>query len=160
MSYVKPEDVKSPQPFWRLHRVLREGVEDDWAAAEGQWKDGDEVWRDRLAIRWNGSPGWPLGNPQSSGHATWFIVPNELEEAARKAIASLTWASEIDALMIQGITWDDLIKKGKALAERMGYGAPVTHSTLKAHAKYRGSQKSWKVIKMTKTEVQIEKVKT
>ena len=61
--------------------------------------------------------------------------------------------------MIQGITWDDLIKKGKALAERMGYGAPVTLSTLKAHAKYRDSQKSWKVIKMTKTEVQIEKVK-
>ena len=89
MSYVKPEDVKSPVRFWRLHRVLHEGVEDDWAAAEGQWKDGDEVWRDRLAIRWNGTSDWPLGNPQSSGHATWFIVPNELEKAVRKVIASL-----------------------------------------------------------------------
>ena len=89
MSYVKPGDVKSPQRFWRLHRVLHEGVEYDWAAAEGQWKDGDGVWRDRLAIRWNESPSRPLGNRQSSGHATWFIVPNELEKAVRKVIAAL-----------------------------------------------------------------------
>ena len=63
-------------------------VRGGWSAAEGQWED-DGVWNDVLAIRWNGSSDAEIGNPQSRGCATWFIVPDELENAIRAAIASL-----------------------------------------------------------------------
>jgi hypothetical protein len=46
-----------------------------------------------VGLRWNGSPEESgKGNPQSHGHATWFIVPDELAptvlEAARRLEAS------------------------------------------------------------------------
>jgi hypothetical protein len=28
-------------------------------------------------MRWNGNAENPIGNPQSRGLATWFIIPNE-----------------------------------------------------------------------------------
>ena len=89
MSYVKPEDVKSPKSHWRLHRVLHDGGEYEWSAAEGQWENGEGLWVKRLALRWNGSSDAERGNPQSRAYATWFIVPTELEKAVRKVIASL-----------------------------------------------------------------------
>ena len=92
MSYVKPEDVKSPKSYWRLHRVLHDGEEDSWSAAEGQWENDEGSWDEPLAIRWNGGRGGKIGSSQSHGHATLFIVPPELEDAVRKAITSLpTW---------------------------------------------------------------------
>ena len=57
-----------------------------WSAAEGPWDNGG-LWRDVLAVRWNGSEAAEIGNPQSRGVATWFIVPNELETVLRQAIA-------------------------------------------------------------------------
>ena len=50
---------------------------------------GDGLWGEVLAIRWNGSAGAEIGNPQSRGLATWFIVPEELEQTVRDAIANL-----------------------------------------------------------------------
>lgn len=88
MNYVKPQDVDSPRSRWRLRRVLFDGGERSWSAAEGQW-DNDGLWNEVLAIRWNGSGGAEIGNPQSRGLATWFIVPDELEGAFREAIARL-----------------------------------------------------------------------
>ena len=89
MKYDKPEDVKSPKSHWRLQRVLHDGGEFEWSAAEGQWwAEGEGLWVERLAIRWNGGGSAKRGNPQSRGYATWFIVPPELEDAVRKAIAS------------------------------------------------------------------------
>lgn len=88
MSYVKPAAVISPKNRWRLTQVLYEGEAGGWAAAEGQW-DENGRWGDVLAIRWNGTNGAPIGNPQSRGLATWFIVPAELEPAIRKKIAEL-----------------------------------------------------------------------
>lgn len=32
----------------------------------------------RLAVRWSCVEGRPLGNPSSSGHPTWFLLPEEL----------------------------------------------------------------------------------
>jgi len=81
MSYIKPEDVTSPRSLWQLDKVLYDGGEEKWAAAEGQW-DGEQV----LAIRWNGSEDKEIGNPQSSGHPTWFIVPPKLEDVIRKRL--------------------------------------------------------------------------
>lgn len=85
MSYVKPEDVDSPRNRWRLRRVLHDGGEGGWSAAEGQWEH-EGLWGEVLAIRWNGSEGAEIGNPQSRGLATWFIVPEELESPIREAI--------------------------------------------------------------------------
>ena len=87
MSYVKPGDVISPKNRWRLRCVLHDGDEGGWSAAEGQW-ESDGFWGEVLAVRWNGSTGAEIGNPQSRGLATWFIVPKELEQPVRDAIAS------------------------------------------------------------------------
>ena len=89
MSYTKPEDVSSPKNRWRLRRVLHDGDEGGWSAAEGQWEN-EGLWGEVLAIRWNGTAGAEIGNPQSRGLATWFIMPEELEQTVRDAIASLS----------------------------------------------------------------------
>lgn len=88
---MRPHDVDSPKRQWRLHAVLYDGGKDRWAAAEGQWERQQEDgarWEDVLALRWNGKDD-ELGNPQSRGRATWFIVPEELEPAIRAVIAEL-----------------------------------------------------------------------
>lgn len=85
-EYVKPGEALSPKKHWRLHRVLYDGGAGGWSAAEGQWEDNG-VWENRLAIRWNGTPDAQIGNPQSRGLPTWFIVPEELADALREAIS-------------------------------------------------------------------------
>ena len=84
MRYIKPKKVTSPQDRWRLNRVVYPGAEGGWSAAEGWWNDSGV-----LALRWNGDDDTPMGNPQSRGYPTWFIVPDELEGAVREAISSL-----------------------------------------------------------------------
>jgi hypothetical protein len=43
--------------------------------------DGEE----RIGIRWNGREEQPeIGNPQSRGKPTWFVVPRELENLVRE----------------------------------------------------------------------------
>lgn len=76
-NYVRPSDVHAPKRHWSLVQVLFDGGEmtDDnkWDASSlaiGRW-DNTPV----LAMRWNGSKDSPLGNPQSRGLATWFIIP-------------------------------------------------------------------------------------
>ena len=81
MAYVRPKEVIAPQDRWKLTEVLHNGGEDSWSAAEGRWDE-----EHCLGVRWNGNRENPLGNPQSSGHSTWFIVPKELEEAVRSAL--------------------------------------------------------------------------
>lgn len=89
MNYVKPQNVESPKSRWRLRQVLHDGGEGSWSAAEGQW-DHDGLWSEVLAIRWNGTTGAEIGNPQSRGLATWFIVPQEVEGPLREAISNLS----------------------------------------------------------------------
>ena len=74
MPYIRPEQVTAPQNHWQLNNVLYDGGADGWSAAEGLW-DGERA----LALRWNGNDNQEKGNPISSGHPTWFIVPEELE---------------------------------------------------------------------------------
>jgi hypothetical protein len=45
--------------------------------------------QDRIGIRWNGGEGPGVGNPQSRGNATWFILPDELSEAVLNRIEEL-----------------------------------------------------------------------
>jgi hypothetical protein len=82
-TYIKPTDVHSPKRYWSLIHVLFDGGADlplredrpetsCHSLAMGRW-DGNPV----LAIRWNGGPENPLGNPQSRGLPTWFILPEQ-----------------------------------------------------------------------------------
>jgi hypothetical protein len=46
--------------------------------------------RERIGIRWNGGDDGPgIGNPQSRGNATWFILPEELAEVILNKIDDL-----------------------------------------------------------------------
>jgi hypothetical protein len=82
-TYVKPSDVHSPKRHWSLVHVLFDGGADQpegvdrpetscHSLAIGLW-DSEPV----LAMRWNGGKESPLGNPQSRGLPTWFIVPEQ-----------------------------------------------------------------------------------
>lgn len=82
MSYVKANAVRAPKGAWALIQVLVDNgpstpEKGQWSLAVGGWY-GER----RLAARWNGhdaSDGSPVGNPQSRGIPTWFIVPHEFE---------------------------------------------------------------------------------
>ncbi len=84
-SYIRPTDVHAPRRRWSLICVLFDGGPSDPekgakghhnsspnSLAIGRW-DNEPV----LAMRWNGNETNPLGNPQSRGLPTWFIVPEQ-----------------------------------------------------------------------------------
>jgi len=71
-TYIKPTEVQSPKRFWSLIHVLFDGGEGQSSLAIGRW-DNKPV----LAMRWNGDGENPLGNPQSRGLPTWFVVPDQ-----------------------------------------------------------------------------------
>jgi len=65
-AYIVPEKVISPQKHWSLIKVLHDGGPGNYSVALG---------------RWNGSGDSPIGNPQSRGLPTWFIVPGNYQES-------------------------------------------------------------------------------
>jgi len=79
MHYIQPELVISPKGMVSDLNILINTGEEGWALARLKW-DGDPS----IAIRWNGGskdnrfPG--IGNPQSRGVPTWFILPSEIGE--------------------------------------------------------------------------------
>ena len=80
-TYITPDKVVSPRRNWRLIRVLETGAQEDSngdrvAIAIGTWDNYM-----RLAMRWNGNEDGPIGNPQSRGLPTWFMIPGRLNEA-------------------------------------------------------------------------------
>jgi hypothetical protein len=80
--YIPPSEVISPKRSWTLIKVLYdEGKSDQGNArasvALGKWGK-DPV----LAMRWNGDEeNNTIGNPQSRGLPTWFIVPKHFRDA-------------------------------------------------------------------------------
>jgi hypothetical protein len=78
MPFTAPETVTSPKGSVSNLRVLLNTGEHGWSLAAMRWED-----RDALGIRWNGHAGNPLGNPQSRGIPTWFILPDELAATIR-----------------------------------------------------------------------------
>jgi len=80
-KFVPPAQVTSPRRHWTLVAVVLDGGEGNWAAAIGRW-DGKPV----LVIRWNGNDDNPIGNPQSRGLPTWFVVPDELRGSILETI--------------------------------------------------------------------------
>ena len=77
MSYVKPDLVLSPKSSVSDLEVVYDGGEESWSLAKLKW-GGREV----LGLRWNGGsqdPRFPgIGNPQSRGVPTWFVLPDEI----------------------------------------------------------------------------------
>lgn len=87
MGYIDPETVDSPKASWKLTKVVYNSSpgQGGWSVAEGDW-EGDPC----LGVRWNGDESEPgVGNPQSRGYPTWFIVPEGLEDAIRREIKFL-----------------------------------------------------------------------
>ena len=85
-DYITPDEVTSPRKNWNLIRVLEDGHEPDSfdnrvAIAIGTWREDDEDAKTVLGMRWNGNKGWPIGNPQSRGLPTWFIIPRRLQDS-------------------------------------------------------------------------------
>lgn len=76
MKYVHPSDVVSPKKHFTLITVLHDEGSGAWALALGKWKNSPV-----LAMRWNGNKESPIGNPQSRGLPTWFIIPEEYNES-------------------------------------------------------------------------------
>lgn len=73
---MKPSEVRSPREHWTLIEVLYDGADDPGdSLAVGEW-DGAR----RLAARWNGGPKG-IGNPQSRGLPTWFVIPPRYNRA-------------------------------------------------------------------------------
>lgn len=72
-GHIQAMDVLAPRRHWTLVDVLHDFGEGEAVLALGRW-DGEK----RLAIRWNGTVKKPIGNPQSRGKGTWFVVPNNL----------------------------------------------------------------------------------
>ena len=70
-NHILPSDVNSPKKHWMLSKVLYDDGPSGISIAVGYW-DGEA----KIAIRWNGNKDHRIGNPQSSGHPTWFILPS------------------------------------------------------------------------------------
>ncbi|TAL17145.1 hypothetical protein EPN96_06575 [bacterium] len=79
MSYIDPKLVISPKALVSDLKVKYDGGENEWALASMKW-DG----REAIGMRWNGGsndPRFPgIGNPQSRGVPTWFILPDEVAD--------------------------------------------------------------------------------
>jgi len=91
MAYVDPTTVVSPKASWELKSVIHNTGQGGWSAAEGEW-DGSPC----LAVRWNGSDtDEGVGNPQSRGYPTWFVIPDELQSVVRQEIDRLGEAGAI-----------------------------------------------------------------
>lgn len=81
MAYVEPHTVYAPRVSVRAVEVIHDEGPNEWSVARVNWED-----EERIGIRWNGGDGPGVGNPQSRGRATWFIVPRPLEQAVLEAV--------------------------------------------------------------------------
>lgn len=86
--------IISPKGRVEELKVIYDGGEESWSLAKMKW-DGENA----VGIRWNGGsedkkfPG--IGNPQSRGVPTWFILP---EEVARVTLALVRTLLKQDAI--------------------------------------------------------------
>lgn len=85
MSYVDPKTVLAPQRYISKVKVVYDGGKGSWSLArllwEGNWVTG---------MRWNGSDEDSVGNPQSHGRPTWFMVPEQLAPAVHAQAEELS----------------------------------------------------------------------
>lgn len=85
MSYLHPDTVVAPQNRLASVEVLYNSGPDGGSLARLEF-DGEEC----LGMRWNGSEEEPgIGNPQSGGRPTWFVLPKELADIIRAEVEKL-----------------------------------------------------------------------
>jgi len=73
---MRPEDVDSPREKLSNLTVVHNAAAEGWSVATFMWLHEDGL-RRRVGIRRNGDDG-EVGNPQSRGVATWFVLPENL----------------------------------------------------------------------------------
>ncbi|MCH7693443.1 MAG: hypothetical protein IID50_08380 [Proteobacteria bacterium] len=76
MTFVKPDDVKSPKAHWYLFEVVLDRGPGNCAYVLGE-RDGVR----RIGFRWNGNDDNPIGNPQSRALPTWTMLDEAMHEA-------------------------------------------------------------------------------
>lgn len=85
MSFIDPETVVAPRNRLTSVEILYNGGPGGWSVARLDY-DGEE----RIGIRWNGAEGkGGIGNPQSRGRPTWFVVPKELADVIGEEVEKL-----------------------------------------------------------------------
>jgi len=84
MAYVEPATVWAPKASIRSVQILFNSGPGGWSVASIDWESSEAI-----GIRWNGKEGSGIGNPQSRGNATWFILPNELKEVILSRVDDL-----------------------------------------------------------------------
>jgi hypothetical protein len=87
VAYINPNLVTSPKGRVANLTVIYDGGEGDYSVATMLW-DGKPA----TGVRWNGGDGamfQGLGNPQSRGIPTWFILPDPIAELISKNPAAL-----------------------------------------------------------------------
>jgi hypothetical protein len=105
MSYQDPTQVRSPKGAVTHLHVIYDGGEqtthpgwEGWSVAELEWYENPV-----LAIRWNGSTTHAsiseVGNPQSRGNPTWFILPKPLHDAVKAELKNAPKQQRDDALV-------------------------------------------------------------
>lgn len=83
-KYVPATKVISPKRHWALIAVLEDEGPGESALAVGRWDN-----EPRLAMRWNGdNEDNPIGNPQSRGLPTWFVLPDSYIEPILGTLSS------------------------------------------------------------------------
>ncbi|MDB5291875.1 MAG: hypothetical protein JWL69_3116 [Phycisphaerales bacterium] len=76
-KFIRASEVTSPRRRWSLIQVLDDSKDPlTCVLALGRWEN-----QPKLALRWNGDAKNPIGNPQSRGLATWFILPARYNDA-------------------------------------------------------------------------------
>lgn len=84
MAYVEPVTVWAPKTSVRSLEILYNTGCNGWSVARINWEG-----KESIGIRWNGGNGPGIGNPQSRGNATWFILPDQLQEAILHRVEEL-----------------------------------------------------------------------
>jgi hypothetical protein len=87
MAYIDPNLVLSPKGRVENLRVIHDGKDGSFSVAEMDW-DGNPA----VGVRWNGGNEGKftgLGNPQSRGIATWFILPDPIADLVKKNLPVL-----------------------------------------------------------------------
>ena len=116
MSYITPNAVTSPRRHLTLVAILDDGRTEDNPSGEDsvsvalcRWRNVGGAEEPILGIRWNGSDASPIGNPQSRGLPTWFVIPAHLRRSILERLTlsdashALVWTpSTTSALMVRG----------------------------------------------------------
>jgi hypothetical protein len=104
--YIPPSEVTSPRRQWSLISVLFDPREPGKCVlAIGRWDN-----RPVLAMRWNGTANSPIGNPQSRGLPTWFIVPEMYNEPLIATLSPEMQTLAQNFLPIRNSLWFEDIK--------------------------------------------------